>query len=170
MSAHSVQVYEELADTFDRQQNEALRDQFLLLAADAALSAGRADEAERLRQRLLWLNPHHSVRAYTSFAEAAVAPGIHEYLDRLRQKYPPEQAEDMLDSALPHAPPPPPSDVPATLPPTPRSNLVPPAPPPLSSVEDVSIYGLRPDEPEQPPTDDPHPLKVFRGSEVSETM
>jgi hypothetical protein len=168
MSAHSVQVYEELADTFDQQQNEALRDQFLLLAADAALSAGRADEAERLRQRLLWLNPHHSVRAYASFGEAAVAPGIHEYLDRLRQKYPPEQAEVLLESALPHAPPPPASDVPATLPPMPRSNLVPPTPAP--PVGDASIYGVRPDEPEQPATDDPHPLKVFRGSEVSETM
>src|SRR5262249_16939846 len=65
-SEHNLQVYEELADTFDRQQNQALRDQFLLLAADAALTAGRQDEAERLRQRLLWLNPHHSVRAYTS--------------------------------------------------------------------------------------------------------
>src|SRR4051812_15996007 len=146
-SEHSLQVYEELADTFDRQQNHALRDQFLLLAADAALSAGRDDEAERLRQRLLWLNPHHSVRAYSSFAEAAVAPGIHEYLERLRQKYPPEQAEGMLESALPHSAPPPPSDLPATLPPMPRSKVMPPSPHPPAPGEDVSIYGVRPDEP-----------------------
>src|SRR4051812_3805529 len=143
-SEHSLQVYEELADTFDRQQNHALRDQFLLLAADAALSAGRDDEAERLRQRLLWLNPHHSVRAYSSFAEAAVAPGIHEYLDRLRQKYPPEQAEGMLDSALPHSAPPP-ADLPATLPPTPRSKLIPPSASTPAPGEDVSIFGVRPD-------------------------
>src|SRR2546423_9349803 len=150
-SEHSLQVYEELADTFDQQQNHALRDQFLLLAADAALSAGRADEAERLRQRLLRLNPHHSVRAYSSFADAAMAPGIHEYLDRLRQKYPPDQAEEMLESALPHSAPPP-SDVPATLPPTPRSKLMPPSPPRPLAGEDVSIYGVRPDE--APPAED----------------
>ena len=40
-SGQIYQVYEELADSFDQQQNHLLRDQFLLLAADAALSAGR---------------------------------------------------------------------------------------------------------------------------------
>src|SRR5262249_54285222 len=153
-SEHNLQVYEELADTFDRQQNQALRDQFLLLAADAALTAGRQDEAERLRQRLLWLNPHHSVRAYTSFAEAAPAPGIPQYLDRLRQKSPPQQAEAMLESALPHSAPPPASDVPATLPPTPRSKLVPPSSAPAPG-EDMSIFGVRADEVPPPPGEDP---------------
>src|SRR5262249_47601099 len=135
------------------------------------LTAGRQDEAERLRQRLLWLNPHHSVRAYASFAEAAVAPGIHEYLERLRQKYPPQQAEAMLESALPHSTPPPASRVPATLPPTPRSKLMPPSPLPAPG-EDMSIFGVRAEDAPPPPGDDPQPLRVFRGGggEPSETM
>ena len=46
---------EELADWDERQGLDQLRDRFLVLAADAALSGGNAVEAERLRGRLLEL-------------------------------------------------------------------------------------------------------------------
>src|SRR4051812_23309416 len=100
-SEHSLQIYEELADAFDRQQNEGMRDLFLLLAADAAFSAGRDADAERLRQRLLRLNPHHTLRAYASFGEAAASPDVHVYLEGLRQKYPVQRAAEMLGLNLP---------------------------------------------------------------------
>src|SRR5437868_15400393 len=75
----------------------------------------------------------------------------------------------MLQSALPHSAPPPSSDLPATLPPTPRSKLMPPPSRPPAPGEDLSIYGVRPDEP--PAEEEPHPLKVFRDtSDISETM
>ena len=46
-------IYAELADQYDRLGQVSMRDRFLMLAADAALTAGRADEAERLRKYAL---------------------------------------------------------------------------------------------------------------------
>ena len=54
-----IQAYRELAENYAEQGQEQLRDRFLVLAADAALSAGRVEEAERLRFRLLQCNPKH---------------------------------------------------------------------------------------------------------------
>ena len=45
-----LRVYEELANRFVKQNEPRFRDHCLVLAADAALSAGKAPEAERLRQ------------------------------------------------------------------------------------------------------------------------
>ena len=60
---------------------------------DAALRAGHTAEAELLRQRLLRLNPHHLLKPYASFAEAAGHPDIQSYIEELRLKYPVEVAE-----------------------------------------------------------------------------
>src|SRR5205085_11918442 len=68
----------------------------LVLAADAALAAGSGDEAERLRLRLLQLNPHHMLKPYSSFAQALEAPDVSTYVRDLRQNYPPEVAEGLL--------------------------------------------------------------------------
>ena len=46
------EMYEDLANHFARQGESRQRDHCLILAADAALSAGQPDEAERLRKRL----------------------------------------------------------------------------------------------------------------------
>ena len=59
-----LRVYRELADWYERQRQPQMRDRFLVLAADAAQTAGRADEAERLRLRLLKVNPHHMLKPY----------------------------------------------------------------------------------------------------------
>src|SRR5262249_4438146 len=109
---HTLRVYQDLADSFDQQHNASLRDLFLLLAADAALRAGHQAEAELLRQRLLRLNPHHLLKPYASFAEASSYPDIQGYVEELRQKYPAEVAEEMLESVVPHAPAPGPADIP----------------------------------------------------------
>src|SRR5206468_146098 len=92
----TLQIYQELSDSFEVQHNPSMRDLFLMLAADAALRAGHSAEAELLRQRLLRLNPHHLLKPYASFAEAAGHPDIQSYIEELRQKYPVEVAEDML--------------------------------------------------------------------------
>ena len=58
-----LRVYRELADWYERQRQPQMRDRFLMLAADAALAAGRPDEAERLRSgssrstRTTWSSP-----------------------------------------------------------------------------------------------------------------
>ena len=91
-----LRVYRELADWYEKQRQPQMRDRFLMLAADAALAAGRPDEAERLRLRLLKVNPHHMVKPYASFAEALKAPDVLTYVKDLRVNYPADVAEDLL--------------------------------------------------------------------------
>jgi hypothetical protein len=85
-----LRVYEELADRFIAQNEPRFRDHCLVLAADAALAADRADEAERVRQRLLQENPHHLLRPFASMSEAVQAPDVQEYVADLRRQWPPE--------------------------------------------------------------------------------
>src|SRR5262249_52116713 len=54
----ALHVYRELADRFAERGDAAMRDRFLILAADAALAAGLPDEAEWLRHRLLQASRH----------------------------------------------------------------------------------------------------------------
>ena len=91
-----LDVYRELADWYEQRGQAPMRDRFLVLAADAALAAGSGDEAERLRLRLLQLNPHHMLKPYSSFAQALEAPDVSTYVRDLRQNYPPEVAEGLL--------------------------------------------------------------------------
>jgi hypothetical protein len=103
-AAQAVQIYRELADWHQRQGQPQQRDRFLVLAADAALAAGQDDEAERLRLRLLQLNPHHLLKPYASFAEATRAGDVLSYLTALRQSHPWEAAERLLATLQPDAP------------------------------------------------------------------
>jgi hypothetical protein len=93
----AIQVYEDLANQFGRQKDVRLRDIFLVLAADAAYALGQPDHAERLRLRLLKESPHSLLKPYSSFGEARKAPDIQLFLDDLRSKYPPLEAEKLLD-------------------------------------------------------------------------
>ena len=86
------QVYADLADRFARQGQLRNRDHCLVLAAAAALAAGRADEAERLRQRLLHANPYHLLRPDASLQEALQIKDIREYVEDLRRQWPPDAA------------------------------------------------------------------------------
>jgi hypothetical protein len=92
----TLQVYKELADWYERQGQPAMRDRFLILAAEAAFSAGKPDEAERLRQRLLQGNPHHMLKPFSSFAQALQSTNIQIYIHDLQVNYPPETAGDLL--------------------------------------------------------------------------
>jgi hypothetical protein len=91
-----LNVYKELADWYERQRQPPMRDRFLVLAADAALAANRPDEAERLRSRLLQVNPHHMLKPYASFTQALKAPDVQTYVKDLRVNYPANVAEDLL--------------------------------------------------------------------------
>lgn len=96
-----VRMYEDLAHIYDRQGQHRLRDWFLILAADAAYSAGWENEAERLRSQLLSYNPHHLLKPFASFAEALQSNDIQNYIADLRRSYPPETAEQMLENHRP---------------------------------------------------------------------
>src|SRR5215472_15592699 len=92
----TLQVYKELADWYERQGQSAMRDRFLILAAEAAFSSGKTDEAERLRQRLLQGNPHHMLKPFSSFAQALQSTNVQIYIHDLQVNYPPETAEELL--------------------------------------------------------------------------
>jgi hypothetical protein len=103
----TLQVYKELADWYERQGQAAMRDRFLILAAEAAFSAGKSDEAERLRQRLLQGNPHHMLKPFSSFAQALQSTNIQIYIHDLQANYPAETAEGLLRNLRSGVPPPP---------------------------------------------------------------
>lgn len=94
----ALRVYEQLAVCYESQGQAKLRDWFLVLAADTALSAGQTDAAEAFRLRLLQLNPHHLLKPYASFAEAMQSKDIKGYVADLRVTYPPGVAADLLQS------------------------------------------------------------------------
>ena len=94
--ANVLQVYKDLAECYERRGQAQMRDRFLVLAADAALSGGQPGEAERLRLRLLQANPHHMLKPYASFEQARAAPDVDTYVRNLRLNYPLEVAADLL--------------------------------------------------------------------------
>lgn len=93
-----VLIYKELADAHERQGQPQMRDRFLVLAADAALTAGRRVEADLLLARLLRSNPHHMLRPYSSFTDAMASADIQKYVGELRRTYPPAKAAQEFDT------------------------------------------------------------------------
>jgi len=113
-----VRVYEDLAEWEHQNGTPQARDRFLILAADAALTAGLTEEAERFRSRLLEYNPHHLLRPYPSLKDAMKSSDVYSYIADLRGNYPLGESEQLLASLtgkkpvdglppLPEMPPPP---------------------------------------------------------------
>lgn len=94
---HSVQVYQDLADYYEQENKPRMRDAFILLAADAAFRTNDHGLAERLHGRLLRVNPHHLLKVYQTFSESLHSPDVQFLLEDLREKYPIDVAEDLLD-------------------------------------------------------------------------
>jgi hypothetical protein len=93
-----VRVYQDLASCYVQQGQAQMRDRFLVLAAEAMYSAGRTEEAERLRGRLLQVNPHHLFKPFASLSEAMKSTDVKNYLEGLRRTYPPDKAAHLLES------------------------------------------------------------------------
>lgn len=100
-----IRIYQELATCYEQIGEAQVRDRFLVLAAESALSAGRPEEAETIRGRLLQLNPHHLLKPYASLTQAMESADVKSYVDGLRRTYPRENAEQMLESIRAGAPP-----------------------------------------------------------------
>jgi hypothetical protein len=98
MATDATELYLKLADEHDKLLRFQERDRFLLLAADAALSEGRKDEAEGIRKRLLGLNPSHLLKPYANLTEALQSQDIAAYVQQLRVGFPVDKAESLLNS------------------------------------------------------------------------
>jgi hypothetical protein len=94
-------MYEDLANHYARHGESRQRDNCLVLAADAALTAGSPEEAERLRRRLLLTNPHHLLRPYSSMVEAMQTDDVRDFVADLRKQISPEMVAKMLHQAAP---------------------------------------------------------------------
>src|SRR5262249_13698128 len=138
---HVVRVYQQLAEGYEKQGQAQMRDRFLVLAADAALGGGRPDEAERLRGRLLPQNRHPLLKTYPSLAEALKVPDVRSYVTDLRRSYPPETAQNLLQSLAAE----PPEPGPQTKKPPAQPVFNPPLPP--SKIEDEDDFDLPLTEP-----------------------
>jgi hypothetical protein len=134
-------IYEELSGCYARQKQGPVRDRLLVLAADAASSTGNSLEAERLRARLLQLSPHHLLKPFPSFAEAAKTKDVQSYIAGLRRTYPAHAVEGLLENARKGAPLPDLAAAPLSAPAPTR----PPQPPPASSPQP-----LKPQPAQQP--------------------
>jgi hypothetical protein len=152
-----LRIYEELANRYVQENQPRSRDHCLVLAADAALSANWPEEAERLRQRLLQLNPHHLLRPFGSMTEALQAPDVQEYVADLRRQWPPEFAQNLYlrgnDAPRAEEPEPPPVIPVAPAPQLPRARPalapsvlrpapLPPTPPPPPAVTVVAAPAI----------------------------
>jgi hypothetical protein len=102
----AIDVYRKLAEEHNRLNHPLERDRFLLLAADAALTAGQRDEAERFRRSILSQNPNHLLKPYGTLDEALKSSDILAYVQQLRRSYPQDKAATMLDGLKKSAPPP----------------------------------------------------------------
>jgi hypothetical protein len=148
----TLQVYRELADWYERQGQSAMRDRFLILAAEAAFAAGKPEEAERLRQRLLQGNPHHMLKPFSSFSQALQSTNIQIYIHDLQVNYPPDNAETLLHNLRGGSEPA--SGVPQTAPLIEIRDE--PTLPLGNTVESLKVYPLREEpEPTLPPAPPP---------------
>jgi hypothetical protein len=153
----SARIYQELAKWYEDHGEPPMRDRFLVLAADAFQSAGGKDEAERLRARLLQLNPHHLLRPFPSLAEAMKSTDVKNYIEGLRRNYPREKAVQLLQSLRDKAAKPAPGDPSATV----RDVL-------KTSRESPGTFGLQDDNKGKPaapvrPTPSPPLAETKRG-------
>jgi len=93
-----LRIYRDIAEIYHRQGDGPMRDRFLVLAMDAAITAGRPDDAERLRSHLRQHSPDHLLNPYNSFTAAMQVPEVEKYVTTLRRRYTPEAAEQLLQS------------------------------------------------------------------------
>lgn len=91
-----INLYQQVADAYQAQGKYQERDRFLVLALDAANSAGQASLAEQLRQRILELNPNHLIKPYPNSATALQSPNFITYVSQLRKNFPPAKAQTLL--------------------------------------------------------------------------
>lgn len=92
-----IELYQQIAEAYHAQGKYQERDRFLVLALDAASSAGHSVLAEQIRTRLLELNPNHLIKPYLNCAVALQSPNFITYAAQLRKNFPPPVAQSLLN-------------------------------------------------------------------------
>ncbi len=142
----TFRTYQELAALYAQQGQAQLRDRFLVLAADALHTAGRTEEAERMRGRLLQANPHHLLKPFASLDEAMKTTDVKNYVTGLRRTYPPEKAVELLESLRNGG-----EEKPAEPPQAPLSTARPERVPPQAAADALKVYRFQDEvDPEAP--------------------
>jgi hypothetical protein len=143
-----TRTYREIAESYERRGQPQMRDRFLVLAADAALTAGQPEEAEQIRARLLKASPHHMLKPFSSLTEALKSQDVRNYVAALRRSHPQESARQLLVSLQSEAP-----DRSAV--PPPRTQ---PSEQPGARAEDLKVYRAQEPEPKPRPVPAARPI------------
>lgn len=96
--SYLLATYLHLARAAGLRRRPLVRDKLLLLAASVAAASDLAPVAEACRAEILRHNPHHLLKRWPSFAAAAADEEFETFVNQLRRHYPPERAEQLLDS------------------------------------------------------------------------
>lgn len=91
-----IELYQQVAEAYHAQAKYQERDRFLVLALDAAHTAGQNSIAEQIRLRLLELNPNHLIKPYATTATALQSSNFVTYSSQLRKNFPPAKAQALL--------------------------------------------------------------------------
>lgn len=95
-------LYLHLARASELRRRPLVRDKLLVIAAASAVEAGLSRIAALCRQKVLTHNPGHMFRRWNSVEQAADADDFQWFLKQLQRRYPPEKAEQMLQSLEVH--------------------------------------------------------------------
>ena len=96
--SYQLGVYLHLAQASWRRRRPLVRDRMLLLAGVTAANMQLDTLAAYCRNAILEHNPRHLVRRWPSLPEALADEEFLAFLRQVRRKYPPEKAEQLLDS------------------------------------------------------------------------
>jgi hypothetical protein len=90
-------LYLQLATASAQQGQRSAESRFLLLAAAAADEAGLLSVAEGCRERIVRMNPDHTLRRFSTVREALTYPEFASYVRELGEAYPAAKGDYLLE-------------------------------------------------------------------------
>lgn len=91
-------MYLHLSRASEARRRMHVRDRLLVIAAVLASRNELPRIAAYCRQRILEHNPHHLIKRWDTVFEAAGDPEFAHFLRHIERRYPPENAEGMMQS------------------------------------------------------------------------
>lgn len=97
-AVNRLAMYLHLARASEARQRLHVRDRLLVIAAVLAARGGLPRIAAYCRRRILEHNPQHLIQRWDSVFDAAGDPEFAHFLRHIERRYPPEKAEQMMES------------------------------------------------------------------------